>query len=358
MDRMSQVVFQKVRKEYSSFTALETLDLTVNEGEFLTLLGPSGCGKTTTLRLIAGFLEPTGGRILIDGEDVTGLPPQKRGIGMVFQDYALFPHLTIGENIAFGLVERGVAKDKVRARVRELLELVRLPNVEQRYPSEISGGQAQRVALARAVAFTPRVLLMDEPLGALDLKLREAMQLELRRIQQELRITTVYVTHDQIEAMSMSDRIVVMNLGRIEQIGTPDSIYNEPQSRFVADFVGKISFVSGHIERHGGRYATIRTAAASVDAPISGVSPGGEVTVAIRPEKLFILPPDAPANGINVLEGVVETSTFVGSVTNIRVRVSDGTSLLVEARADDQVLAPGNGIRVGWKPDDSIVLAK
>jgi ABC-type Fe3+/spermidine/putrescine transport system ATPase subunit len=151
---------------------------------------------------------------------------------------------------------------------------------------------------------------------------------------------------------------VVMNLGRIEQIGTPDSIYNDPQSRFVADFVGKISFVSGHIERHGGRYATIRTAAASVDAPISGVSPGGEVTVAIRPEKLFILPPDAPANGINVLEGVVETSTFVGSVTNIRVRVSDGTSLLVEARADDQVLAPGNGIRVGWKPDDSIVLAK
>jgi ABC-type Fe3+/spermidine/putrescine transport system ATPase subunit len=303
-------------------------------------------------------MEPTSGRILIDGEDVTGLPPQKRGIGMVFQDYALFPHLTIGENIAFGLTERGIAKDRVQARVRELLELVRLPSVEQRYPSEISGGQAQRVALARAVAFTPRVLLMDEPLGALDLKLREAMQLELRRIQQELRITTVYVTHDQIEAMSMSDRIVVMNKGRIEQIGDPESIYNDPQTKFVADFVGKISFVSGRIESNGGRFATIRTAAASVDAPISGVSLGGEVTVAIRPEKLFILSPGAPASGINVLEGVVETRTFVGSVTNIRVRVDAGTSLLVEARSDDQALAPGNGIRVGWRPDDSIVLAK
>ena len=355
---MSQVTFQKVRKEYANFVALETLDLTVNEGEFLTLLGPSGCGKTTTLRLIAGFLEPTSGRILIDGEDVTGLPPQKRGIGMVFQDYALFPHLTIGENIAFGLTERGVAKDKVRARVRELLELVRLPGVEQRYPSEISGGQAQRVALARAVAFTPRVLLMDEPLGALDLKLREAMQLELRRIQQELRITTVYVTHDQIEAMSMSDRIVVMNKGRIEQVGDPTSIYNDPLTRFVADFVGKISFVSGRIEKSAGAYSTIRAATTSLDAPVSGVSPGGEVTVAIRPEKLFILPQGAATSGINVLEGVIETRTFVGSVTNIRVRVDGGTSLLVEARSDDQALAPGNGIRVGWKPDDSIVLAK
>jgi spermidine/putrescine ABC transporter ATP-binding subunit len=355
---MSQVTFQKVRKEYANFVAVETLDLTVNEGEFLTLLGPSGCGKTTTLRLIAGFLEPTSGRILIDGEDVTGLPPQKRGIGMVFQDYALFPHLTLGENIAFGLTERGVAGNKVQARVRELLELVRLPGVEQRYPSEISGGQQQRVALARAVAFTPRVLLMDEPLGALDLKLREAMQLELRRIQQTLRITTVYVTHDQIEAMSMSDRIVVMNQGRIEQVGDPASIYNDPQSRFVADFVGKISFVSGRIEKSAGAYSTIRAASASLDAPVSGVSPGGEVTVAIRPEKLFILPPGAPASGINVLEGVVETSTFVGSVTNIRVRVDGGTSLLVEARADDEGLAPGNGIRVAWKPDDSIVLAK
>jgi spermidine/putrescine ABC transporter ATP-binding subunit len=355
---MSQVVFQKVRKEYAAFTAVETMDLTVHEGEFLTLLGPSGCGKTTTLRLIAGFLEPTSGRILIDGEDVTGLPPQKRGIGMVFQDYALFPHLTIGENIAFGLTERGIAKDKVQARVRELLELVRLPDVGSRYPSEISGGQAQRVALARAVAFTPRVLLMDEPLGALDLKLREAMQLELRRIQQELRITTVYVTHDQVEAMSMSDRIVVMNSGRIEQIGDPASIYNEPQTRFVADFVGKISFVPGLIERNGGRYSTIRTAAASVEAPISGVSPGGEVTVAIRPEKLFILPPGAPASGVNVLDGVVEISTFVGSVTNVRVRIDGGTKLLVEARADDQLPLPGNGIRIGWKPDDSIVLAR
>ena len=277
---------------------------------------------------------------------------------MVFQDYALFPHLTIGENIAFGLTERGIAKDKVQARVTELLELVRLPDVELRYPSEISGGQQQRVALARAVAFTPRVLLMDEPLGALDLKLREAMQLELRRIQQELRITTVYVTHDQIEAMSMSDRIVVMNKGRIEQIGEPASIYNDPQTRFVADFVGKISFVSGRIEQTAGTHATVRTAVASLNAPITGVSPGGEVTVAIRPEKLFILPPGAPADGINVLEGVIETRTFAGSVTNIRVRVDSGTSLLVEARSDDEALAPGNGIRVGWKPDDSIVLAR
>src|SRR5262245_20253339 len=290
---MSQVTFQKVRKEYANFVALETLDLTVNEGEFLTLLGPSGCGKTTTLRLIAGFLEPTGGRILIDGEDVTGLPPQKRGIGMVFQDYALFPHLTIGENIAFRLTERGVAKGKVQARVRELLDLVRLPGVDQRYPSEISGGQQQRVALARAVAFTPRVLLMDEPLGALDLKLREAMQLELRRIQQELRITTVYVTHDQIEAMALSDRIAVMSGGRLVQLGTAAEVYGRPRTRFVADFVGKINLLEGRLVGDEGPWWVVEVARTTLRAPRNGAPvPGSAITVGVRPERLALLAPE------------------------------------------------------------------
>ncbi|MBM3613631.1 MAG: ATP-binding cassette domain-containing protein, partial [Alphaproteobacteria bacterium] len=229
---MARLTFEGVEKRFGDVVAVARLDLDVAEGSFLTLLGPSGCGKTTTLRMIAGFILPDRGRLLIDDEDVTRVPPQRRGIGMVFQDYALFPHLTVAANIGFGLVERGMAGDAIARRVADLLDLVRLPDIAGRYPSELSGGQQQRVALARAVAHTPRLLLMDEPLGALDLKLREAMQLELRRIQQELRITTVYVTHDQHEAMAMSDRIAVMNRGRIEQLDAPAAIYDSPKTKF------------------------------------------------------------------------------------------------------------------------------
>ncbi|MBM3525134.1 MAG: ABC transporter ATP-binding protein, partial [Alphaproteobacteria bacterium] len=236
---MADVVLENVSKSFGSVRAVDGFSLVVKEGELLTLLGPSGCGKTTTLRMVAGFFLPSAGRILIGGQDVTTLPPRKRNLGMVFQDYALFPHLTVADNIAFGLRERGAAKEQIRKRVGELLDLIRLPGVEGRYPRELSGGQQQRVALARALAYSPSVLLMDEPFGALDLKLREAMQVELHRILRELKITTIFVTHDQGEAMSLSDRIVVMLDGRAQQIGAPEELYARPATAFVAHFVGR-----------------------------------------------------------------------------------------------------------------------
>ena len=247
---MSGVTLDKIVKRYGSTVAVDDVSLNIKEGEFLTLLGPSGCGKTTTLRLISGFIQPTSGAIHFGEKDVTGIAPQHRQIGMVFQDYALFPHLTVSENISFGLVERKYEKHAIKARVDELLALIKLENAAERYPSEISGGQAQRVAVARAVAHPPSVLLMDEPLGALDLKLRETMQIELRRIQQELGITAVYVTHDQSEAMNMSDRIVVMNSGVIEQIGSPKDIYTNPQSVFVANFIGQVNILNCHVVKN------------------------------------------------------------------------------------------------------------
>ncbi|WP_345250721.1 ABC transporter ATP-binding protein, partial [Pigmentiphaga soli] len=246
-----KVSLQQVQKRYGGATVLAALDLALHEGEFLTLLGPSGCGKTTTLRMVAGFVEPSAGRILMDGADVTRVPPNRREVGMVFQNYALFPHLTVADNIAFGMKQRGATEGERRTRVHELLELVKLQGIGKRYPAELSGGQRQRVAIARAVAHPPKVLLMDEPLGALDLKLREAMQHELRAIQKRLRISTLYVTHDQTEAMVMSDRIVVMNHGRIEQQGSAEDIYLRPSSRFVAQFVGRINFIAAAAEGAG-----------------------------------------------------------------------------------------------------------
>src|SRR5689334_6661740 len=229
---MSRIRFESVSKAYGETTALDGFDLDVGEGEFLALLGPSGCGKTTALRLLAGFLQPTAGRILVDDRDVSALPAHKRNAGMVFQDYALFPHMTVEDNIAFGLHERGQKGAVTAKRVAELLDLVRLAGMGRRYPGELSGGQQQRVALARALAFGPSVLLMDEPFGALDLKLREAMQAELVQIQRQLGITTIFVTHDQAEAMAMADRIAVMNRGRIAQLGTPENVYDRPSNSF------------------------------------------------------------------------------------------------------------------------------
>src|SRR5919109_31258 len=250
---MARVVLTDVSRRFGGVTAVDGVTLDVGEGEFLTLLGPSGCGKTTTLRMIAGFLPPSRGRIVIDGEDVTRLPARRRNIGMVFQDYALFPHLTVAENIGFGLRERGTPRRRIGERVHELTALVRLTGLERRFPAELSGGQQQRVALARALAYTPRVLLMDEPLGALDLKLREAMQLELAQLQRRLGITTIYVTHDQEEAMTLSDRIAVMSEGRILQVGPPDEVYGRPRTAFVASFVGKVTLLAGTVRAtHGG----------------------------------------------------------------------------------------------------------
>jgi spermidine/putrescine ABC transporter ATP-binding subunit len=354
---MSNVTLENVTKRYDSVTAVQALSLEVRKGEFLTLLGPSGCGKTTTLRMIAGFVEPSEGKLYIGDQEVTHLPPQKRAVGMVFQDYALFPHLTVAENIGFGLVERGVGRERIATRVRELLELIRLPDTAARYPSELSGGQQQRIGLARAIAFPPQVLLMDEPLGALDLKMRETMQLELRHIQQELRITTVYVTHDQTEAMTMSDRIAVMNSGRIEQLDTPARIYNAPQTRFVANFVGKVNFLGGKFVRHADGRSIVSTSVGEVIcAPIASASTGTQVTVTIRPEHLKLLSDAQDAPGMNAVRGTVESCTFTGNLLHVAVRAADHTSLLVETRPGERACKPGDDVRIGWNADDAVVI--
>ena len=347
-----KVVLQGVERRYGDVLALAALDLSVNEGEFLTLLGPSGCGKTTTLRIIAGFIDPTAGRVLIDGRDVVRLPPNKREVGMVFQSYALFPHLTVGENIAFGMKQRGASKgDRVR-RAAELLDLVQLPGKEARFPAELSGGQRQRVAIARAVAHPPAILLMDEPLGALDLKLRETMQQELRAIQRKLAITTLYVTHDQTEAMVMSDRIVVMKDGRVEQIGSPSEIYMRPATRFVASFVGRINFLPVVID--GG--PRCRSSGAPLLLPSGGSSAAGAVTLGIRPEWLRVLTAEEPAVGCNVLVGHVVDSVFAGSHVAIRADIGNGTVLTVEAVPRADLPQTGQAVRIAWAPENAIVL--
>src|SRR5690349_15593468 len=298
--------------------AVDHIDLEVRDGEFFSLLGPSGCGKTTTLRMIGGFEQPTSGLIELQGEDVTWLPPFRRNVNTVFQNYALFPHLSIFENVAFGLRRRGVKDNEVKARVREMLDLVELPGFEQRKPSQISGGQAQRVALARALINKPAVLLLDEPLGALDLKLRKQMQVELKRIQQEVGITFIYVTHDQEEAMTMSDRIAVMNKGRYEQLGDPEALYERPKTRFVAGFLGVSNLLPAKRDGAQNGYAGFKLADGSgVRVPAGLVDGRGDsVAIGIRPEKFRMIEPakDVPG-GLNRAPGTVTHASYLGVST-------------------------------------------
>ena len=354
---MSRVLLTNVVKKFGDVTALKSLDLEVREGEFLTLLGPSGCGKTTTLRLIAGFQSPTSGSILLGEEDVTKVAPQHREIGMVFQDYALFPHLTIGDNIGFGLKERGYHKDKTKQRVGELLDLIRLPEVYDRYPSEVSGGQQQRIAVARAVAYPPRVLLMDEPLGALDLKLREVMQTELRRIQQELSITTVYVTHDQTEAMNMSDTIVVMNQGEIEQQGGAKEIYNAPKTSFVANFVGQVNVIKGNVSGVESEGVRVETSVGNLLCrKLDTVATGSEVLVAIRPELISLNGEQSGGGHENRVQGQVILKSFAGNLLNVTVALEGGNEFLVEDRPKDQHCNVGDQAVLTWSAEDAILL--
>jgi putative spermidine/putrescine transport system ATP-binding protein len=347
-----KVVLEGIERRYGDVLALASLDLAVHEGEFLTLLGPSGCGKTTTLRIIAGFIDPTAGRVLINGRDVGRLPPNKREVGMVFQNYALLPHLTVNDNIAFGMKQRGASKAARAARVAELLDLIQLAGYEQRYPAELSGGQRQRVAIARAVAHPPAILLMDEPLGALDLKLREAMQQELRAIQKKLGITTLYVTHDQIEAMVMSDRIVVMRNGRVEQIGSPSNIYRRPASRFVASFVGRINFLPV-LNDNGAR---CRASGMPLKLPGPEQPLPAALTLAIRPEWLRILAAGEAADGHNVLDVRIIESVFIGSHVSLKADVGGGTILTLHGDPDSSLPRAGEAARISWSRDRAIIL--
>ena len=352
---MSRVELKNVTKRYGDAVAVRDLSLDIREGEFLTLLGPSGCGKTTTLRMIAGFVLPSSGVVRLGDDDVTHLPPNKRGIGMVFQDYALFPHMTIGENIAFGLTERKTAKEQVSKRVKELLEMVQLASVEQRYPPELSGGQQQRIAVARAVAYSPRVLLMDEPLGALDLKLREAMQAEIRQIQQRLGTTTVYVTHDQTEAMHMSDRIVVMNDGRIEQMGSAEEIYDRPLTRFVAGFIGQINLLDAAVVGRDGAATVVELAGRRVKMDVTEQAQG-PVTVGLRREHLELLSEQAAPTGYNSLPGQVVGRTFSGNLVHVEVALASGQNITVDVRPEIPVAAKGSPVTVVWSPQRGTIL--
>jgi ABC-type Fe3+/spermidine/putrescine transport system ATPase subunit len=357
---MSNVSLRGVSRRYADTTVVDALDLDVAQGEFLTLLGPSGCGKTTTLRMIAGFVRPTAGRICIGSEDVTDLEPRQRGIGMVFQDYALFPHLTVAENVGFGLVERGVARAAVARRVSELLELIRLPELGGRLPSQLSGGQQQRVALARAIAHPPRVLLLDEPLGALDLKMREHMQLEVRRIQKALGLTAVYVTHDQIEAMTMSDRVAVMNGGRIEQVDSPEAVYADPRTRFVAGFIGKVNLLVGRVTRADLDCTIVETPIGLVQVVARAGSrrpgAGAAATVAIRPEHLCLSVAGKSCRTVNRVTAHIDSSIFVGNVRHYTVSAGGAVTLLVETAASERALEPGTAVEVAWDARHAVLI--
>ncbi len=320
----ASIEFERVSKRYGALAALADFRLSVEAGEFVSLLGPSGSGKTTLLMMLAGFEAPTSGRIMVGGRDITSIPPNKRDIGLVFQRYALFPHLTVAQNIAFPLRMRKMAKADIKREVERVLGLIRLEGLERRLPNQLSGGQQQRVAVGRALVFNPSVLLMDEPLGALDKKLREQMQIEIKQLHESLGVTVIYVTHDQDEALTMSDRVAVLNQGRLAQIGSPMELYKLPANAFVADFVGKMNFIEASVagnEDSGialriGDGCTMRAAASS-----ESLTREQTVQVAVRPEQLSVCRPDSSQQ--HALRGTIETSIFVGSVQIVFVRVLD-----------------------------------
>ena len=361
LDGGAEVRLQALTKAFGPVAAVCDVSVTIDRGSFFTLLGPSGSGKTTTLMMVAGFTYPTSGDVFVDGKPMAGLPPQKRDLGMVFQSYAVFPHLTVYDNVAFPLQIRKRPRLEIVHRVAEALELVRLTGYERRLPRQLSGGEQQRVALARALVFRPRVLLMDEPLGALDKKLRAHMQLELKHIQQRLHVTVMYVTHDQEEALTMSDRVAVMQGGRIEQVGTPVELYDRPASRFVADFLGESNFLDAVVvAAEPGGHWRCRTAGGLEFSGMGAatLAAGQLVTAAVRPEKL--VPADdagvaALGAGANTCKGLVEEAIYVGDATRYRVGLGTDGGLVIKMsnRVGARPPSTGAALTLAWSPEDT-----
>jgi spermidine/putrescine transport system ATP-binding protein len=358
----ASVHLRAVSKRFGALTAVDHLDLTLARGEFFTLLGPSGCGKTTTLRMIAGFEQPSEGEIEIEGTPVAGLPPHKRPTNTVFQSYALFPHLSVEANVAFGLKRKKVSKAQIAERVSAELRRVGLASEANRRPNQLSGGMQQRVALARALVNLPKVLLLDEPLGALDLKLRKELQVELKRIQREVGITFVYVTHDQEEALTMSDRIAVMNRGRVEQVGVPEQVYERPATTFVAGFIGVSNLMPATVARRG---VVKLDSGPEVAAETGSLGPGEGCAAVVRPEKLRVqlAGEGSLANGSPSVAGVVESSVYLGTATQIVVGLGEGvrmTVLVPNADEAERQRLPGGGARVvlSWEPEHMHVVTE
>ncbi len=358
---MSDVVIQldHVRKSFGDFVAVERADFGIEQGEFFAMLGPSGCGKTTTLKMIAGFEQPTSGRVLLNGVDVSRVPPYKRNVNTVFQQYALFPHMTVADNVRFGPKSKRISKHVYEPNVAQMLEVVRLTEFADRKPTQLSGGQQQRVALARALVNFPSALLLDEPLAALDLKLREAMQFELKRIQREVGITFVFVTHDQGEALTMSDRIAVMSDGRVEQIGTPEEIYNSPATLFVAGFIGSANLLPGEVLTTDGTDTVVKLNAGPTVRARTDTDrlPGAPVSVMLRPERLTATT-NARDDGRSV-EGTVRDVVFQGATARINVHLADDSEVIasVITGTDLPFLHPESTVHLSWEPGSAYMLA-
>lgn len=350
---MAKVSIGRLKKQFGSSVAVSDFSLDIADGELVAFLGPSGCGKTTTLRMIAGFIQPTSGVIRIGDDDVTRVPVHKRNTGMVFQRYALFPHMTVGENVAFGLEMhkiQGAERDK---RIRDTLDMLRMTSLRDRYPRQLSGGQQQRVAIARALSIQPKVFLLDEPLSNLDAKLRLEVREEIRALQRRLGLTTIFVTHDQEEALAISDRMAIMNDGKVQQVGYPGALYEKPVNLFVADFLGKMNFFSGRVESPG-RFVTDQDIALAVDGSDTSTK-----QIGVRPERVTL---SHEPNGPNALMGVVDSSVYLGSLIDVRVRLATGgvisCQLSNSADADVQLISPGTPVYACFRPSDCALFSE
>ena len=353
---MSLIELHDIRAQYDGVEVVKGVSLRLESSELVAILGPSGCGKTTLLRIISGFTDYTG-TLLIDGIDVARVPPHRRNIGIVFQDYALFPHQTVARNIGYSLRMRSRSRQDIDRRVEELIDLLRLHRLADRYPATLSGGQRQRVAIARALAAEPKMLLLDEPLSALDKKLREEMQIELRQIQRRVGITTLFVTHDQEEALALADRVVVMKDGEIRQIGSPVDVYLRPDDRFVADFIGRSNFFAANISEVSGSHASVTLPdGATVRLPTAAMADGAkDVTFALRPERIALTARGTAAGGRNRIAATVEHVVFLGTHQHIRTIMSDGNTVDIFA-ATDTHWRQGDAVNLEWRPEDAIII--